>query len=292
MKEKNTIFSILSQKIIVIFFILAIVLFYVFNNSNSSNKYSISTNIRYSEVNFALENMPISNQYFFTKERFDREYLPLELTMYQTFLYEKRANKFFPYIEKQLKKHWIPDDFKYLATAESALKISSVSHAWAAWIWQIMPWTAKDFWLIVNDEIDERYHFEKSTETAIEIIKYLNSRLDNWTLTAAAYNRWLAWLQRAMYNQNAESYYDLTLNPETARYVYRILAIKYSMEHDSYSWEVYDNPKYTQLNVWKIDDLKTFIESKWYNYNAFKLINPWILGDSLPEWEWKIKALK
>lgn len=268
--------------------LIAILWFNVINKKD--NNVNI-TNVDYSEVNFAWEKMPIWDEYFFTKERFDREYLPLELTIYQTFLYEKRANKFFPYIKKELKKAWIPEDFKYLATAESALKTEAYSSAGAAWIWQIMPWTARDFDLIVNDEIDERYHFEKSTQTAIKIIKYLNSRLDNWTLTAAAYNRWLAWLQRAMYAQNVDSYYDLTLNKETARYVYRILAIKYSMEHDSYPWELYDMPKYTTLKLWKIDDLKSYIEEKWYNYHSFKLLNPWILSDSLPEWEWEVKVI-
>jgi membrane-bound lytic murein transglycosylase D len=88
-----------------------------------------------------------------------------------------------------LKKNTIPDDFKYLPIAESALRDDVVSGAGAAGIWQFMPETAKRYNLRVDEQIDERYNFEKSTQAAILYIKDLYDIFGNWTLAAAAYNR-------------------------------------------------------------------------------------------------------
>ncbi len=160
-------------------------------------------------------------------------------TLYQFLLYHKYAKKYFPYIDSYLHEVDIPDDFKYLAVAESSLKNDAVSRVGAAGIWQLMPETARRYGLRVDDEIDERFNFERSTRAAGAYLLYLHSIFQNWTLAAAAYNRGEGGLQRDIDSQpHTKTYYDLVLNNETSNYIYRIVAIKYLMQN---RWKIFSS---------------------------------------------------
>ena len=131
----------------------------------------------------------------------------------------------FPSIEKILEEEGVPDDFKYLAVIESALE-NVRSPKGAKGFWQIMPSTAKEYGLEVNSNVDERYHIEKSTRVACTYLKKAKKRLGSWTLAAASYNRGMYGTDRLLEKQITDNYYDLLLNNETSRYVFRILAVK------------------------------------------------------------------
>lgn len=251
------------------------------------------------ELNFAWEKVPLSEKYYFNREKFDKEYLITWFNLYQLFLYIKRAPLYFPYIEKELEKNNIPEDFKYLAVAESGLRNNALSTMEAAGIWQFIKWTWKQYWLRIDTFVDERYNFEKSTQASIRYFKRLYSKFNNWTLVAAAYNRWENWLNRALVNQNVHSYYDLYLNEETSRYIFRILAIKYIMEDfidqkwdlNNVIWEEFVIPNTETVTVNKVIDLTRWAQEQWQNFKTIKLLNPWIKWDSLPDWNWEIKVL-
>ncbi len=252
------------------------------------------------DIEFADEKIPISWRDYINKEKFDKEFLLSWDISYQFYLYIKRYPVYIPYIEEKLKEEWIPDDFKYLAIAESALREDVISNAWAWWIWQFMPETGKRFWLIINEYVDERFNFEKSTDAAINYLNILYDKFWNRTLVAAAYNRWEWWIKRALKEQWVSSYYDLYLNEETSRYVFRIVAIKYLIEDyfnkkwfiDSIVGGVYKKPDTEFISVDSVDNLVDWSKERWINYKLLRVLNPWILWDSLPDWEWEIKVLK
>lgn len=251
-------------------------------------------------INFAWEEMPVDSSHFSNKEKFDREFIVTSNTIYQFYLYVKRYPTYIPYIESKLKEKWIPDDFKYLSIVESALRNDIVSHAWAWWIWQFMPETAKQYGLIVDEFVDERYNFEKSTDAALEYINNIYTDLKNRTLVAASYNRWENAIKRILKEQNADNYYDLYLNQETWRYVFKILAVKYIMknymEHkkiiDKIVWVPDKIPETKIIREEKIDDLVIWAWEHWQSYNNIKLLNSWIIWNSLPKWVWEIKILE
>lgn len=251
------------------------------------------------EIRFWWVWVPFSDGNYYNKERFDKEFLLTSNNLYQFYLYVKRYPVFIPEIETKLLDAGIHDDLKYLPIAESALRNDVVSSAWAAWVWQFMPDTARRYWLIVNDDIDERYHFEKATDAAISYISDLYDIFWDWALVSAAYNRWENGLRRDMKSQNVDNYYDLYLNEETSRYVFRILAIKYVMHSyfekkwviDKVIWWVHEKPDTKLISVWEITDLHLWAESQGYNYKDIKILNRWIMGDSVPEGEWEIKVL-
>ncbi len=252
------------------------------------------------KINFSWEVMPIDSKHFYVKERFDKEFIVNSNTLYQFYLYIKRYPLYIPYIEKVLKESGIPQDFKYLPIAESALRNDVVSHAGAAGIWQFIPETAKRYGLRVDEFVDERYNFEKSTSAASKYLSDLHAIFWNWTLVAAAYNRWENWLKRELDEQGVKSYYDLYLNEETSRYIFRILAIKYMIEGyfsqkwvlDFVIWGTYEIPKTTEIEVHNsLDNLVLWSQQNGQSFNTVKILNPWILKNALPEWKWTIKIL-
>lgn len=238
-----------------------------------------------SSANFAGEKTPL--EILDVKERFDREIISNTNLHGSTILTLKRAQRYFPVIEPILKKHGIPDDFKYLCVIESSLS-NAVSPAGASGFWQFMKGTGKDYGLIIDESVDQRYDLELATNKACEYFKDAKDRFGSWTLVAAAYNRGMAGIQRALDAQYVDNYYDLFLNQETSRYVFRILALKEIMSNtDKYGYTIPYNGKYHPVETKKvsvdydIEDLAKWAKDQGINYKLLKLYNPWLVNTSL-----------
>jgi len=174
----------------------------------------------------------------------------------------------------------VPDDFKYLMVAESGL-VNIVSPAGAEGYWQLMRRTAREYGLEVNDEVDERYHLEKSTVAACKYLK--DKRFGSWTMAAASYNAGDAGMRRYTNYQKVNSYYDLAMFEETGRYVYRTIAFKYIMSNpEKYGFMIEKSDLYPQIPVQKvavdtaITDMVAFARKFNTNYKIFKILNPWL----------------
>lgn len=238
-------------------------------------------------MTFAGQKIPMNGIDF--KERLDREIIVNMFRHSHTLLFLKRAKKYFPIIEPILKENGLPEDFKYLAVIESGLS-NVVSPASAAGVWQFMKATGKNYDLEINQFVDERYHLEKSTKAACEFLKRLHRIYDDWILASAAYNRGQGGISEALEDQNVDSYFDLYLNSETARYVFRMLAVKLIMENpEKYGFyltdeQYYSLPETQTIQVeGPIDNLKEFAKEKGTNYKNLKLLNPWIRKSKLPK---------
>lgn len=261
-----------------------------------TNSYKVfSVNIP-SDLNFAGEPVPLQD--FEVRERIDREFLVNTYWQSQTLLLAKRANRWFPVITPILKRNGIPDDFKYLAVVESGFT-HNVSGRGAAGFWQFIPSTAQAFGLVVNDEIDERYHVEKSTEAACQLLKEAHKTLGNWTLAAASFNIGINGLQRQLERQKASSYYDLVLNEETSRYVFRVLAMKEILGNPRRYGFIYRKkdlyPPLPSQNITvdtSITNLASFAEQVGINYKLLKYFNPWLRSDVLNNPDGKKYSIK
>lgn len=238
-----------------------------------------------SDMNFAGERIPLEN--FDVRESLDKELLVNTYWHSQTFLLIKRANRFFPEIEPILKKHGVPDDFKYLALAESGLT-NAVSPAGAAGIWQFVKPTAIEYGMEVNNEVDERYSIEKSTEAACKFLKHSYELYNSWTMAAASYNMGRAGLNRQIARQYSKNYYDILLNEETARYVYRIASLKAIVSNPSkYGFAITKDDMYQPYQSkdlvvsTPITDLAQFAFKHGTNYKMIKILNPWLRDNVL-----------
>ncbi len=231
-------------------------------------------------LNFSGELVPIENPDI--RERMDRELLVNTYWQSNGLLLFKRANKYFPIIEPILKEQGVPDDFKYLAVIESSLT-QAVSPARATGFWQILKGTGKEYGLEVNQNIDERYHIEKSTMVACKYLKSAKKLLGSWTLAAAAYNAGRAGISRRLKKQDVATYYDLLLGEETGRYVFRIVAVKEILSNPKrYGFNFSEEDLYTHIPTFNvlvdepITDFNAFAKQYNINYKILKLHNPWL----------------
>jgi membrane-bound lytic murein transglycosylase D len=281
------------MKKIILFSLIAIVSiafikFFIFSVSDSDDEYAklfrenyhtYSLNIP-KELSFAGEQVPLG--IFDVRERMDRELMVNVYWQSQTLLLIKRAHRWFPVIESILKKNNVPDDFKYLCLAESGLT-NVVSPANAVGFWQFVEATGKMHGLEINDEVDERYSVERSTEAACIFFTKAYSLFGSWTMAAASYNMGTTGLDKQVEKQQVHNYYDLLLKDETFRYIFRILALKEVMTHPvQYGFyfrkmDLYPPFEYTSVSIdSSITDFADFAIRHKINYKTLKLLNPWL----------------
>jgi len=237
------------------------------------------------KFDFCGEQVPLYDEE--VRENFDKELYINVFRHSATTLIIKRSEKYFPIIEKILREEAVPDDMKYIAVIESGLE-NVRSFAGADGYWQFMEETAKEFDLEISSEVDERFHIEKSTRAACKYLKRSFKKFGNWTLVAASYNRGMGGMNSALRNQNAISYYDVALNNETARYVYRALAFKEIMQHpEKYGFVIPKDLRYPSVEYRKvvldstINDISLLATKYRMSYKTLKYHNPWLLMNKL-----------
>lgn len=235
---------------------------------------------------FAGEALPMDN--FDVRERLDRELLVNTYWHSSTLLNIKNSYKYFPVIERMLAENGIPDDFKYLCVAESNLR-NETSPAGAKGFWQFMKPTGQYYGLEINSEVDERFHLEKATEAACKYIQGYKDRFGTWTLAAAAYNMGGTSLARSLESQRGASFFDLNLNNETNRYIFRLVAIKEILKNpQDFGFYIGKDDSYPPLDNYQtvevdtpIANLGDFAAEHGATYRMIKVFNPWLLDSKL-----------
>lgn len=236
-------------------------------------------------LSFAGEPVPLNIAD--VRERLDRE---MHINAYwhtNTIFLLKRAHRWLPQIAQVLEEEGIPDDFKFVPAIEGAFK-NDISPKSAIGFWQFRRDAAREFGLEVSRQVDERYDPIKSTRAASKYLRKAYERFGSWTLVAASFNRGRSGIIRAMDSQKVDNYYDLMLNDETSRYVFRILAAKEILSHPRrYGFEVPDELLYeiepikyvTVTN--NIDNWIDWSQQQGINFKLLKRHNPWIQSNSL-----------
>ena len=278
----------LAQRILLLLIIsIVTILFYNANRKTETNPelqthkgYKIKALKLPNGLNLAGERVPVEIND--VKERMERELLINTYWQSNGILLLKRANKYFPILEPLLKKYNLPDDFKFLALAESGFT-DETSSAGAAGMWHFMRTTGKEYGLEINDNVDERYNIEKSTKVAAEYLIKSKEKLGSWTLAASAYNAGNYGISRRLEAQEVTNYYDAKLPNETERYVFRILALKEIISNPKKYGFIFDKEDlYTtqETRVVKVDtaisNLTLFAKEFGMNYKEFKIHNPWL----------------
>jgi len=273
----------MTKKVVIIGMVAVLASFLIYGVVSDKAKFSpIGYNLK---MDFSGEEVPTFMAD--VQERLDKEMITNMNYHTNTTLVIKRANKVFPIIEPILAKYGVPDDFKYLAVIESSL-VNAVSPAGARGVWQFMPATAKEKGMEVSDEVDERYHLEKSTEAACKYLLVAKEKFGSWTLAAASYNGGMNGINKKMEEQQVDNYYDLLLTEETSRYVFRILALKEIMKNsDKYGFRIPNEALYYAIPTKKIvidssiTDLAKFAKTQGVNYKILKIHNPWLRDKKL-----------
>ncbi|MBR4826732.1 MAG: lytic transglycosylase domain-containing protein [Bacteroidales bacterium] len=220
-------------------------------------------------------------------ERMDRELMSFTYMHTTSTLMLKRSGRYFPQVEPVLRKYGIPDDFKYLMVIESNLDPKALSVAGAAGLWQFTKATAKEFGLVVDAEVDERYNIEKETEAACQYLQRAFALFGDWATVAASYNCGIGGMVRRVADQRQNSFFDLWLPEETSRYVYRIIAAKMMFENpEAFGFDVterypYEPPRQTVTVSGSIPGLVQFALDHGVTYAELKRANLWLRDDKL-----------
>jgi hypothetical protein len=296
MKKSQRILSLLSITIITVLFINAI------NKSQSDpipsthKNYKIKAIKLPNNLNLAGERVPIEISDI--RERMDRELLVNTYWQSNGLLLIKRANKYFPILEPLLKKYGLPDDFKFLALAESGF-IDETSSAGAAGMWHFMKATGKEYGLEINKNVDERYNIEKSTKVAAQYLKDAQKRFNSWTLAAAAYNAGNYGVSKRLEAQQVDNYYNALLPNETERYVFRIIALKEVISNpEKYGFVFDETDLYTlsETRTVKVDtiinNITLFAKKFGITYKELKIHNAWLRENKLNNKSRKVYEIK
>ena len=196
----------------------------------------------------------------------------------------REKNYWEDYIKQILTENDIPKDFFYLAIAESELDNNIMSPAKAVGMWQLMSQTAKEYGLTINKQIDERRNPKKATEVACDYLKDAKAKFGSWSSATASYNRGMTGLNNALVKQKVKSVYDLYLNQETSRYLYRILSLKLLFENpEKYGFEVAENEIVSPITIKEIilpkGSYNTVDLAREYGltFSELKKYNPWLV---------------
>ncbi|GAB6907980.1 hypothetical protein JCM12296A_38190 [Desulfosarcina cetonica] len=219
-------------------------------------------------------------------ERYEKEMLVSLGDRAQVILWLKRSTRYFPFIEKMLRERGMPDDLKYLAVVESALRPQAGSSKGAMGIWQLMPQTARNLGLTVNGAFDERRNFYLSTPAALTYLEMLYEQFASWSLSLAAYNMGEKGLEAQILEQEAHDYYHLYLPLETQRFVLRVLAIKHIMEHPEKhgffltTADYYPPKRFAMIRVQSVTDmpLRLIARAAQTDFKTIKDFNPELRG--------------
>jgi hypothetical protein len=230
-------------------------------------------------LDFAGEKVPLENEDIL--ERLEREIYVNAYWESNMILLLKRSSKYLPDIERILKEQGIPEDFKYLAIAESGL-MNVGSPAGARGYWQILEDTGKEYGLEISTTV-----------------KKAHSKFGDWTAVAASYNMGQSGFSKRQEEQFHRNYYDLYLNEETSRYLFRILAFKVIFENPGkfgyhlQEKDFYDNPEFKTFKVQgDIKDLPQWAKTQGSNFKYLKLYNPWLRERNLKARKGKVYEIR
>jgi len=238
-------------------------------------------------LTFCGEAVPLESPQ--VRERFEKEMLLALGDSPQALLWIKRASRYMPVIEENLKENGMPADLKYLAVAESALRPHAGSPKGAMGFWQLMPETARKYGLRVDEFVDERRNIHLCTPAAMRILLSLHEQFSSWTLAAAAYNMGEEGLAAEMLEQNTRDYYNLYLPLETQRFVFRILAVKMILSNPKrYGYDIKPEDLYQPLifdtvsvDCFQETPIRLVAQAAGTFFKTIKDLNPHIRGHYL-----------
>ena len=239
-------------------------------------------------LTFCGERVPLERQDVW--ELMDQAMIMAVYNNPQVILWIKRANRYFPYVERKLKERNLPEDLKYVVVAESALKTYAVSSAQAVGPWQFVAGTAKRYGLRVDKWIDERHNFERATDAALQYLTDLYNMYKSWGLAIAAYNCGENKVIRKLNTQGVLTYYDLDLPLETEFYMFRILAIKTILSRpEFYGYKITPEKRYppfdhdsVEFSTAKEIPIIAVAQACGTTFKTIKEMNPELKQDVIP----------
>ncbi len=280
-----------SRKWVPVFLIFTGIFFWSNGHAEQPGKGEFSSLISSLRIasppDFCGEPVPMENRD--VRERFEKELLLTIWDRPQVVLWLKRSRRYLPHIEKALREHHLPEDLKYVAIAESALRPHAGSRKGAVGFWQFVAGTGRKYGLLINARIDERRNILASTQAVVRYFKELHEEFGSWTLVAAAFNMGEEGLMAEILEQGTRNYYQLYLPLETQRFVFRLLSIKLIFENpEKYGFHLDEKDYYPPLSYDEVEitcyqetPIRLVAQAAGTHFKVIKDLNPEIRGHYL-----------
>lgn len=238
-------------------------------------------------LSFCGEAVPLNDPD--VQERMEKELLVSLWDRDQAVLWLKRSTRYLPVIETMLSQAGLPDDLKYIALAESALRPHVGSAKGAIGFWQFLPETGRRYGLTVDDQIDQRRSLTASTKAALAYFSELYEKFGSWSLAAGAFNMGEEGLQAEILAQDVSNFYRLYLPLETQRYLFRILSAKLILSHpERYGFVLQEKDYYppikfssVELTTFEETSLTVVAQAAQTDFKQIKDLNPELRGHYL-----------
>jgi len=238
-------------------------------------------------LEFCGERIPLEIEEI--RERFEKEFLLILWNRPQVILWLKRSYRYFPFLERVLKENSMPDDLKYVAIIESALRPHIRSRKGAVGFWQFMAGTGREYGLKINRHIDERRNFFASSRAAIRYFKKLHESFESWVLAVSAFNMGGKRLKAEILEQDTTDFFQLYLPLETQRFLFRIISVKlifsdpfkYGFKLDKADY--YHQLSFDRIKVKSADQIpiRIIAQAAETKFKVIKDLNPEIRGHYL-----------
>lgn len=144
----------------------------------------------------------------------------------------ERARPYMAYIAERVRYYGLPDELAFLPVIESEFSPKAVSKSGATGLWQFMRNSIGGYGIRIDDWVDERRDFMKSTDAALRKLADNYAAFGDWNLALAAYNSGLGAVTRALKKADpaqGRDYWSLRrqglLAAETTSYVPKFLAV-------------------------------------------------------------------
>jgi len=163
---------------------------------------------------------------------------------------------------EMLEEEKLPIDLAVIPLLESGNNPLAQSPKNAVGLWQFMPLTAKE-WGLATNRIDNRKNVVKSTQVAIQYLKYLHNELNDWNLTLAAYNWGIGSVKKALkkglVTNNVINFKKLPT--ETRKYIFAFHHLNRLIRENVKDPELNKFPNIKYLLRIKQSDISNFISS-------------------------------
>jgi membrane-bound lytic murein transglycosylase D len=199
---------------------------------------------------------------------------------------QERAKPYIPYIQERIRYYGLPDELAFLPVIESEYSSRNISRSGAAGLWQFMRNSIGGYGMKIDDWVDERRDFMKSTDGALRKLADNYATFGDWNLALAAYNCGDGALMHAiaLAKKNGiedPTYWDLLkggfLKRETASYVPKFLAVASILRYPGRNGlePCWDDPvSWATVAPGRPVDLKLLSEEAGLPYSVLRDANP------------------
>lgn len=147
----------------------------------------------------------------------------------------ERARPYLPYVMERIRFYGLPEELAWLPVIESGWSPRALSKSGALGLWQFMKNSIGGYGMRIDDWVDERRDFMKSTDAALRKLADNRAVLGDWNLALAAYNMGLGAVTRAVAASGLRDFFELRakgfLSRETSAYVPSFLAVASILRH-------------------------------------------------------------